>query len=65
MTLQEFMNLRLDDPVLDSRKRIAKVYDIDRSKRTIKTSRFGGCWRGFRDVELPEPASSAGNNSIR
>lgn len=62
MTLQEFMNLRLNDPVLDSKKRISRAYDIDRSKRLVKTSRLGGCWRYYKDVNIPAPEPSSGKN---
>lgn len=53
MNILEFRKLKLDDPVLDSTGKLVKVFDIDWNRMTVKTSKFGGAWRSFRDVRLP------------
>lgn len=52
MNLSEFNALKLFDSAKDSKGRVAKIYDIDRATRSVKTSRCGGCWRHYRDVKL-------------
>lgn len=58
MTLLEFRNLKLNDPVLDCRGRLAKAYDIDRANGTVKTNAFGGSWRSFHKVKLVKPGET-------
>lgn len=53
MKVQEYRNLRINDPIIDKKGNLTKAYDIDRNARTIKTSLYGGGWRDFHEIQLP------------
>lgn len=53
--MKQFRDLRLNDPVIDSKGRPSKVYDIDRNIRSVITDKHSRKWRDFHEVELPQP----------
>lgn len=59
MKLQEFRELRLNDAVIDENGNVTKAYDIDRNKRAVKTCKYGGRWRHFTEVTLPDGQKTA------
>ena len=56
MTKKEFDNLKLGDLVLNTRKKVSKVFDIDRRAGTLKIGHAGGGYRSFRSIKLPVEA---------
>lgn len=60
MNILEFNSLRLMDPVYDTRGKLTKAYDIDRTRRTVKTGLGGSGWRDFREVKLPNGRRKTG-----
>lgn len=53
MTKKEFDNLKIGDAVVNSKKKISKVFDIDRRAGTLKVGHAGGGYRSYRLIKLP------------
>lgn len=53
MTKKEFDNLKIGDAVINSKKQLSKVFDIDRRAGKLKVGRAGGGYRSYREIKLP------------
>lgn len=50
MTLKEFLDLKPDDVVIDSHGKEARVFDINKGMRTLRT--YNDSWRGFEHFTI-------------